>query len=399
VLVAAAMVALLAMVGLVIDGGFAWGRQRETQNGADSVAKAGAIVVQHAYADDAPPTNGDVGCAVESAASANGVELVTAVYTDSQGTPLVPELPVGACDPGAGGSVRTDLDAQGVKATTRTEHETFLMRVIGISEVTVTADATAVVGPQVAFCPANAGCGILPVTFPLSAIRCDGTNSQIVIGEPEWPIIEPEEATPGNLSIIPLCATEAGTEAPGSVGWLDYGCGNLSTTIADPCNQTIPRDAWLQTQTGNVNSVEDELNEYGGDQPGVAEYLETDLDRDEVWPIPIHKNTCESDPDGPNNDIVPPDPPCPEGDWSGVGDNTYYQTAYFVGFMLDQAYIQGNDTVECNSPPGSPTGTAGSGATSCIKGWFVDKFEAPGTVGVGDLTPGEPVPMGVTLVE
>ena len=40
VIVAGALVALIAMVGLVIDGGYAWGQQRDTQNGADAAAKA-----------------------------------------------------------------------------------------------------------------------------------------------------------------------------------------------------------------------------------------------------------------------------------------------------------------------------------------------------------------------
>ena len=64
VIVALGMVAFIAMVGLVIDGGNAWGQQRETQNGADSAAKAGAAVIQGVFTDADPtndPTNGDVG--------------------------------------------------------------------------------------------------------------------------------------------------------------------------------------------------------------------------------------------------------------------------------------------------------------------------------------------------
>ena len=38
-------IGLIAMVGLVIDGGYAWGRQRITQNGADAIAKAGSVVI------------------------------------------------------------------------------------------------------------------------------------------------------------------------------------------------------------------------------------------------------------------------------------------------------------------------------------------------------------------
>ncbi len=406
IIVAGGMVVLIAMLGLVIDGGQAWGRQRETQNAADSVAKAGTVVVQHAYADDTPPTNGDVGCAVEDAAAAFGVDLSSAVYTDHQGTPLSPEIAVGSCLAGGGGPIPVGLDAQGVKAMTEQSFDTFLARVLGFTAFTAYADATAVVAPQVGLCPAGSGCGVLPVTFPISAVKCDGTNSQIGIGGPDWEILKPEDARPSaiemgadNMSIIPLCSTEAGTETPGSVGWLDYGCGNLATTIATPCNVFIPIPAWVKTQTGNVNSVEDELNEYSGNQIGVAEYDEDDTDRDEILPLPIHTNTCESDPDGPDNDPDLYTDFCPEGDWSGEGSNTYFHAEYWVGFMVDQAYVQGSNTAECNAAPGSPAGAAGSGGTSCLKGWFVAKYEAPGTMGIGDLTPGEPKPMGILLVE
>jgi hypothetical protein len=403
VIVAVGMVVLIALVGLVIDGGFAWGQQRENQNAADAVAKAGTVVVQHAYADDTPPTDGDVGCAVDDAVEAFGVDLVSAVYTNSEGTPLTPEIPVGEC--GSVGAIPVDLDAQGVKATTTHTFDTFLARVVGVEEFTTSADATAVVGPQVGICPAGTGCGVLPVTFPISAVKCDGTNSQIAIGSDDWEILDPagvtgDPPTVDNMSIIPLCSTEAGTETPGSVGWLDYGCGNLADTIEEPCNVFIPIPAWVKTTTGNVNSVEDELNAYTGNEINVPEFDQSDTDRDEVLPLPIHTNTCESDPDGPNNDIVPPSPePCPEGDWSGQGSNTYFFAQYWVGFMLDQAYVQGSNVTDCNSPPGTPSGAAGSGATSCLKGWFVAKFEAPGTIGVGDLNPGAPEPMGVVLVE
>ena len=404
VIVAVGMVALIAMVGLVIDGGFALGQQRETQNAADAIAKSGTVQIQYAYFDPAnAPTDGDVGCAVEEAAEAYGVTLASAIYTDDEGTPLSPEYAVAGCGLSTA-PIPTHLDAQGVRATTEETFDTFLARVIGITQLTTIADATAVVGPQVGLCPAGSGCGVLPVTFPISAIKCDGTNSQVSIGTPEWPILDvtgvrADPPTVANMSIIPLCSTELGTESPGSVGWLDYGCGNLSETIETPCNVFIPIPAWVRTQTGNANSVEGELNSWVGDQVNVPEFAESDLDRDSILPLPIHTNTCESDPDGPDNDPDLFTSVCPEGDWSGQGNETFYLARYWVGFMLDQAYVQGSNRTECNSPPGNPSGTAGSGATSCLKGWFVNKFESPGTIGIGNLTPGDPTPMGILLIE
>ena len=56
IIVAGGLVVIVSMVGLVIDGGQAWVRQRDTQNGADAVAKAGTIQIQHYLVGDTPRT-------------------------------------------------------------------------------------------------------------------------------------------------------------------------------------------------------------------------------------------------------------------------------------------------------------------------------------------------------
>ena len=45
VIAALAMVAIVAMVGLVIDGGAVFAQQRLAQNGSDAAATAGALIV------------------------------------------------------------------------------------------------------------------------------------------------------------------------------------------------------------------------------------------------------------------------------------------------------------------------------------------------------------------
>lgn len=381
VIVAFGMVAFIAMVGLVIDGGNAWGQQRETQNGADAAAKAGATVMQGAFLDADPtndPTDGDVGCAVEEAAAANRVELQTAEYTDWEGVPL--GVDVGPCAPGGGGAI--PAGAQGVLATASQDFETYLMQIVGFTELTALADATAVVGQVNDICPAEDGCGALPVTFPRTLDTCDGTNHRVV-GLDEWEPLNPEkvELNAGNLAIVPLCAT-----GPGSVGWLDLGCGNLQQAVENPCHGPIPIPAWLQTQTGNVNNLEDELQAYTGSQPGVAE------DEDLVLRIPIHDNTCRSDLD---DDAEPSE--CPQGDWSGNGNNLYYHVPYWAGFKLDGAFVGGADP-ECDQPPGSPA-VGGNGATGCLKGWFVSIIPPPGPITATPITPGNNAAvLGIVLV-
>ena len=75
-----------------------------------------------------------------------------------------------------------------------------------------------------------------------------------------------------NEAIIPLCTT-----APGSVGWLDYGCGSLADQILDPCDIFVSIPGWVETHTGNINCCEDELATYHGNEPGVYEMASTPM--------------------------------------------------------------------------------------------------------------------------
>lgn len=397
VFVALAMVALVAMVGLVIDGGYAWGRQRDTQNGADAVAKAGTVFVQHELAEPGSVTDWNVACAVEAAAAANQVALDLAEYTDFNGDLLTPSVTVGTCgasDPG----VAIPAAAQGVRATASETFDTFLMQVIGFDTLTATANATAVVGT-----PEGIPGGALPITFPENFNICDASDDSYVIrkddggGWEPYEILEDEsEAATSNLAIVPLCDIE-----PGSVGWLDYDCGqNLANSIEQPCDSFIYIPDWIHAQTGNPNSVEDELNEYAGSIVGTPEgEIFGTVDTDAVLALPIHRNTCFSDPnegDAPGTHTEP----CPDGPWSGaVGDNNYYDVHFWVGFKLDRAYTQGAD-VECRQAPGTPQldHPEPPGKVGCLKGWFVDYIGEPGSIRLGPINPGDPVLMSIALI-
>lgn len=378
VIVAGGLLVLIAMVGLIIDGGHAWGQQRKTQNSADGVAMAGTAVIQEWLADAASTLDaGDVGCAVEAAADAHGIALETAEFTNSSGNLLSPSVEVPAC----GAAVGMPGGAQGVKATASEDFDTFIMQSIGMASLTATAEATAVVGSPSGICPASEGCAVLPVTFPRTVDTCDGTNTRIV-GESEW-VIQPEGATldASNLSIVPLCK-----KGPGAVGWLDFGCGNLANHITNPCNQFIPIPAWLDTSPGNPNCCETELEAYTGNTAGVPEA------EDLVVYVPIHDYTC-------SHDLADPQPTsaCSSyPDWSGNGNNFHYHIPYWVGFKLDGAFVQGSDA-PCNELPGSPF-SGGNGATGCLKGWFVSKVTAPGPITIGPINPGDPVALAITLI-
>ena len=56
-----------------------------------------------------------------------------------------------------------------------------------------------------------------------------------------------------------------------------------------------------------------------------------------------------------------------------VGVNQWYRIPQFAAFLLEHAYINGNDKAHCDT---------GNGATSCLIGKFVN-FITTGTVGPG----------------
>jgi hypothetical protein len=391
VIVAVGMLAIVAMVGLVIDGGYAWARQRDTQNGADAVAKAGTVQVQQ-YLAYMTANDFDVACAVAGAATANGVVVVSAEYTDYQGQPLLPSpVPVGDCTVDLG--VGIPAGAQGVKATTSETFDTFLMQVMGFDQLTTIADATAVVGT-----PQAVPGGSLPVTFPVTSTTCDSRDTQFTIQESDeddttwnyFEIIEEKDAGPTNLAIIPLCDV-----SPGSVGWLDWQCGqNLEASVTSPCDIFIPIPAWIKTQTGNVNSLQAELNAHTGSVVGVAE------PEDDVLPMPIHDFTCDDQ--DPDLDASQPIEDCPTyPTWSGVGSEQVYHIPWWVGFKLDAAYVQGGD-LECQRLPGGPllVNPEPPGKVGCLKGWFVDRFSEPDSpIGLAPISPGAQVAMTVTLID
>ena len=86
---ALAMIPLLIMVGLVVDGGFALANQRRNQNAADAAANAGACSSWRTCrsvlsGQPLPRTDADVENAVVTTATTNGVDAATVVayYTD-----------------------------------------------------------------------------------------------------------------------------------------------------------------------------------------------------------------------------------------------------------------------------------------------------------------------------
>jgi hypothetical protein len=390
-------IAVIAAVALVIDGGNTLAHQRITQNGADATAEAGAVIMAERFAGATAPNAGwdaSVLDAINQSATANGITVSSAYYTDICGIPLRADgsaalnldgtydyttaQRVGSGLPAMTTSTpdcpsRTQGPAAGVLIQAHVDVGTYLARVIGISTVGVNTQATAAAGYLQESCAADAGsaCGLLPIAIPVDVISCQSHNNVVDSGR-TWPV------DGHTVSVIPLCSN-----SPGNVGWLDWtppsgGTSELVDTINHPNNPAVSLPSWQYvTETGNVNSqsVEGAVRHYDG----------------QIVLVPQFDLTCN-----PGNGVTPnstapavnssPDYGCPHGDLGGSGQNQWYRMPSFAHLQLcintdpdcqgagfdHGAYINGNNSAIC----------AASGATSCLVGKF-ESIVSTGTIGAG----------------
>ena len=403
VLMVGVILAAVAMVGLIVDGGNVMAEQRVTQSGTDAVAESGAVLLAKRLAGTTTPTGGwdaNIASRMASTAAANNVTVGGAYYTDVCGIPLkfdgtaaltadfhedlTTALPVGNASNALPASGATTPDCPnhvvgpvaGVMVIGAKTVNTYVARAINITQINISTRATAVSGYLQGYCSASQGeyCSILPLTIPVDAITCNGNNSPIDSGVPwSW----------NQIWKIPLCST-----ADGNVGWLDWsppngGTSELVCSILTPNNPAVDLPSWQYvTATGNTNggggpcgmSVQDAIRTYDG---------QTVL-------IPQFDLTCRTANNQPNPDSTSPaittgpNFGCPNAPGGGSGQNVWYRMPSFAFFELCGdgvtgcgsllgAYISGNNSAICDT---------GNGATSCLVGKFVDIL-ATGTVGAG----------------
>lgn len=361
VIVALGMLAFVAMVGIVIDGGLAWGERRDTQNAADASAEAGAVLLAQniPYKYATPPTTGpngnaEVRNAVASTAALYGVTIEEAWYTDYFGTRVGGAPLIG---PGQLASGPAPSTAEGVEVTTTKTFNTFIAQVIGIRQMTAKTDATAVAGILDQIGEGN----VMPVTLPLNVTTCTNTNRPDNAGT-EWPL--------GTLQVFPLCSS-----GPGNVGWLDWtppggGTSELRDAILHPNNPQMDIPDWyFISQSGNPSSpsqIEAALETY---VPGTIEVL-----------IPLFDATCE---DEPPNALANS---CPSG--PGNGQQQWYHLGGWVALDLEWVDLGGGRSV-CGS---------GNGSTGCFAG-YLRSVTYVGTIRRAGPDESTLSPTGVSLVE
>ena len=391
VIFALASVAIVAMVGLIVDGGNAFAQQRRAQNAIDAASEAGTVQLARRMMG-VEPGNTDaqwdalVLNSVNLTATANGITTVSAPnYVDIDGDPVGP---VGT------GTIPTD--AAGVHAAGTREFGTYLAGVVGLNRFNAGVEATSVTG----YLESVSANGLMPLTFPVLFTQCEsggGPNRLVnpLIGSPaahDWP------TGPSNLVALPLCAN-----GPGNVGWIDWtppfgGANEVAQSILNPQSGEVFSSRWyFVAETGSVTSLDNEMDFWEGRDIQLPIFEVVPDDPATTFDESL-LGTCRDEPANPKDDLTD----CPVGSNGGTGQNQWYFFVTFAKFHLVNSFISGNHQAECNDPltlVAPATSGSGNQINNCLIGYFKD----PVIAGPGQVGGGPPVsnftPIGVQLIK
>jgi len=238
-LMAGGLVAILVLVGLVVDTGVAFKERRGAQNVADLAAMAGTRVIAESYLDPSAGVDGSmVYDAIDRSVTVNGCTdpcTWEAEYVDVHSDFTTTSLG----DVTSGGDI--PAGSQGVNVTTTRSPGTYFIRLIGFDRWDVAAAATASTS-QLSTPPP----GIL---LPLAVFDADYQVGQIY------------ELT-------------AGEEGPGNFGWLNwdpdppFSDPDLRNSVCYPDNPAFLFPTWFNGSTGakNDSTLRGCLDEYIANQ-------------------------------------------------------------------------------------------------------------------------------------
>lgn len=351
---------IIPAIAVVIEGGNAYAHQRLAQNGADSIANAGATTIAERMGG-ATVTDTSVKSAMDALSTSNSLTNYAAYYTDVAGRPLDA---AGAVTTAAGaalvGGGSIPANTQGVHATANQQFKTSIANAIGMSQFTATTEATAVAG-------ALSGGAFLPVTFPVSMANCDGTGSLTVNLDAPWRLSSPGSPHPiGQEWIVPLCKT---------------GGGSFMILDLDPtksCYQEVMNPSSIQFNDFPVDVPTD----VGNDCAKKVEQATVDAGlQGKVVLIPICDGDCST----------------------SSGSNATFHIIRIAAFFLDYISYENNpNNSKCKAATSPTYGTplanivGGNGSSSCAVGWFV-RYITSGPVGTGQINNGEAI--GVQLIK
>jgi hypothetical protein len=245
ILIALAIVVLVAMAGLGLDGANAFNQRRNAANAADAAAMAGANTLITQERLSPVGSSSAVYSAVSQYLSSHGIDPSsaanpwTAYYVDNSGARL------GTV---SNTSSAVNTSARGISVDLKNTFNTYFMPVLGQSTLTVGGSATAIFGKK-----KLDGGDILPITMSEEAAEDMQNNegTEFVFG----PNSGAFEVNPGNFGAISLDPDEDDPNASGN----NADCFNPSAPEDNPsywwCNGT-PHDIsvgdWLHGDPGQI---------------------------------------------------------------------------------------------------------------------------------------------------
>lgn len=304
VLVALAIVVLVAMAGLGLDGANAFNQRRNTANAADAAAMAGSNALiqqlQAQVASGTPMPSAPVYSAVSTYLNAHEIDPTaaknpwTAYYVDSSGTRM------GAVS--SGGTI--NASAKGVAVDVQYTFDTWFMGVFGRETLTVGGTATAIFGKK----KFDTG-DLLPIALSEDAANDmkDDTGDVYVFNGDSGNAIGP-----GNFGSISL---HPGVDSPNATGNMSQ-CTN-PTPAHDTasywwCNGTtydVHADQWLYSDPGEPTGAKSAVDWRIGNNP--------------IGLVPIYDD-CKSDKSG--DPLLTKEEQC-------NGNNAQF---HIIGFMVVQ---------------------------------------------------------------
>jgi Flp pilus assembly protein TadG len=269
VLIALLMIGMIAMVGLIFDGGNAYIQRRRMQNAADAAALAGgrALALARSAGDTSPTAEYNVQVAINNYIQYNGGGIsagdLQAHFVNAQGTSTGIVGTYGGIPP----------NTTGVSVTASTSFPTFFLGVVDVS--TGTAGARALVqtgGPEgvANLFPVAVPTGTL--TLPVSQGFLGARGKLRLIEEPTSTLLPSDPPPPPpvycqyGVANPPPCQIWGENTGPGSSGWTNFkvcgagGSNYLAEVLTGVRSSgTIEIGDSICTETGTIAQLGDEL--------------------------------------------------------------------------------------------------------------------------------------------
>jgi Flp pilus assembly protein TadG len=283
ILVALALVLLVAMAGLGIDGANAFNKRRNASNAADAAAMAGANALIQELNKSTPGANSIVYSAVSTYLNKHGIDPTdpsnpwTAYYTNSSGT---------RGNAVTNDSSQVDTTARGIAVDVRNTFGTWFMPVLGQSTLTVGGTATAIFGKH-----RLEGGDILPITMSKDAANDMKGNpgTSFVFGPDSGAF----KVNSGNFGAISLNPNENDANNTGS---------NSSCSSSTP--QDNPRYWWCNGSQYDIQAGDSLYGDPGELSSNVRSEVQYRIATNPIGIVPIYDTTNDAGGNGTKFRIV-----------------------------------------------------------------------------------------------